>query len=131
MEHPMNFGGVPGEQVPQVDPEDIKAAWSLVKEIEKNRPPGLSGTIGIDCSLFKRVCKPGANVEAVAYRNMIVGGLCRLNPEVLESWTTDGEVNEAVFRAIAQVRVKWVGIGPNERAFPFDVDEFQRLLREC
>jgi hypothetical protein len=55
------FGGKPGESVPEVDPEDLKALWRFCEEQQAH-----SVAAGVD--VLKSVCKPGANVEAKWYR---------------------------------------------------------------
>lgn len=59
-----HLGGKPGEAVPEVDPEDLKALWREQQKIQAMHP-GQHAT-GID--VMKAVCKPGSNVEAVWYR---------------------------------------------------------------
>ena len=57
--------GSPGEPVPQVDPEDVKAVWKLGEEVKKDHP---GGGVAIGMSIFEHTCKPGAIVKAVIYR---------------------------------------------------------------
>ena len=52
------FGfGRPGEAVPTVDPEDVKAVWECSSEFERENP-GRQRAVGIE--IFKRACSPGA-----------------------------------------------------------------------
>jgi hypothetical protein len=39
------FAGEPGEPVPKVGPEDVKAVWKLLEEVKKDRP-GVNVGIG-------------------------------------------------------------------------------------
>jgi hypothetical protein len=49
--------GAPGEPVPQVDPEDVKAVWKLGQEVKKDHP---GGGVAIGMAIFEHTCKPGA-----------------------------------------------------------------------
>ena|SRR5207247_1890550 len=63
------FGGKPGEPVPQVDPDDLKAVWEINHEVQTSHP----GERVTGISVLEHACKPGADVKAVAYRAMILG----------------------------------------------------------
>ena len=76
------FGGKAGEQVPQVDPSDMKALWGLGEDTRKRHP---EGNVAIGVSLLQAYCKPGANVMAINYprqhgRNASTLGSSRDNP---------------------------------------------------
>jgi hypothetical protein len=70
LEPPPNFGGRPGEPVPEVHPEDLKTLWQIEKDVQATHP-GQSVAVGRD--LMIQACKPGANIEAVSYRAMTLG----------------------------------------------------------
>ncbi len=125
------FGGKPGDPVPEVDPKDVKAVWELRKDVERRRPEGSTGTIAISNRVFERVCTPGANVVAVAFRTMKLSLLCALHPDFLAELTNEAEPVDAVFSAIAQVSMEWPEIGVTRYSPPFDVEQFERLLREA
>jgi hypothetical protein len=55
--------------VPKVDPDDLKAAWKIYCD-EQDGVNGAQSAISI--RILERVCKPGADVEAVAYRVMML-----------------------------------------------------------
>ena len=131
MEQTPRFGGEPGEPVPQVDPKDVKAAWELCRDVERGRPPESKGGIAICTSVYERVCTPGANVIAVAYRTLKLNLLSTLNPEFLAPWTTEGKPQDVLFRAIALVSMEWLETGVTYYGPPFDLEQFDRLLHEA
>lgn len=122
------FGGKPGEPVPQVDPEDVKAAWELGRNVQK-RHPGQQVAIG--WQIFERTCKPGADIRAVTYRASVLGLLRHAAPEVLEPWTKEDQLEAVIFRAAAQVPMEWMGFGIVRQGFPFDFEDFMRRVREA
>src|SRR5262245_40271416 len=67
-QQPPRFGGQPGEAVPAVDVENLKAAWRLVKDVEALNP--VNPTVNFES--YKQVCKPGADVKSVWYRTMLL-----------------------------------------------------------
>src|SRR2546430_5589606 len=76
------FGGKPGEPVPQVDPDDLKAVWEINHEVQTSHP----GERVVGISVLEHACKPGADVKAVAYRAMILGLLTLLFQQNLAPW---------------------------------------------
>lgn len=118
-----HLGGKPGEAVPEVDPEDLKALWREQQKIQAMHP-GQHAT-GID--VMKAVCKPGSNVEAVWYRMSMFWLLTMAATEQTTPWMKDGEPVEAVFRTIATIPMEWIGHTPRQ-GLPFDVEEFFRRL---
>jgi len=72
------FGfGRAGEQVPQVDPSDMKTLWALGEDSRKTHPDG--GVI-IGVEVMRALCKPGANVTAISYRAGKIEMLRRILP---------------------------------------------------
>jgi len=61
--------GKPGEPVPEVDPEDLKTVWQLYDEMAKSNP---GERFSIELSVLEEVCKPGADVQAVWYRQAAI-----------------------------------------------------------
>ena len=64
MEQPFE-GWNPGEPVPQVDPADMKALWEYGRSLDP-REKAMGG------SCLKHVCKPGADIWAVASRHAVL-----------------------------------------------------------
>jgi hypothetical protein len=64
--------GMPGEPVPQVDPEDVKAVWNLGQAVKKSHTRQWGHIRYVD---FEHTCKPGTIVQAVVFRANMVGML--------------------------------------------------------
>jgi len=124
---PPSFSGNPGEHVPQVDPDDLKAIWELGREVERDHPEG-NGAIGL--GLLKHACKPGADIEAVTYRGSMLGILDMVAQEQLAPWKKEGLLDDSVFHTAATIPLEWMGVGIVRQGLPFDVNEFFRRLRE-
>ena len=140
--NPPSFGGNPGEPVPEVDPEDVKAIWQETRD-RQARHPGQNVATGF--GRMKAICKPGANVQAVWYRSTMIWLLNRFAQEQLAPWVKDEQVSDAVFRTMATIPMQWAvhtpqeGLSINveeffhrlrEQGLPIDVEEFFRRLRE-
>lgn len=119
------FWGEAGESVPQVDPSDIRAAWELGQEMEKNH---LGVNVGIGVDVFQHACKPGANIQAVTYRANMLGMLLHVAPSMMEPLVQDKL--DAAFRAAATIPMEWIG-AEVRKGFPFDADDFIRRVREA
>src|SRR5881392_1038946 len=72
---PPQFGGKPGEAVPEVDPNDIKAVSQFYQEMAKDHP---CEQFAIGIELLGQVCKPGADVTAVYYRASMIEMIAKL-----------------------------------------------------
>jgi hypothetical protein len=124
------FGGASGESVPQVEPEDVKAVWKLGlgRGMESGHPGG-QRAIGVE--VCKAACKPGADISAVCYRGMMLGLITRHAQEQLAPWVNEGEMDNAIFRAIAEIPMEWMGVGIVRHGPPFDFEDFVRRVREA
>jgi hypothetical protein len=120
----MQFGGKPGEPVSEVDPADVKLVWQVQKDAQDPHR-GMGAAIGAD--LIRKACTPGADIEAVGYRTMLLWMMDHIAPEELARFMRDGEPEESVFRAAAKIPVEWMGVGIARQGPPFDVNEFLRL----
>lgn len=120
------FGGAPGTPVPEVDPSDVKAAWSLTQETKKAHPENV---VGIGEEIFEAHCTPGANIQAIFYRANMIGMLQLVMPESVNPLVQDNL--DAVFQTAATIPMEWMGSGIVRRGFPFDADEFVRRVREA
>jgi hypothetical protein len=118
------LGGAPGEPVPIVDPEDVKAVWQIFDEIRRTHPNQAVGVAGLVA-----VCGSGANIPAVTLRAGMIGLVLNTLPAELAPWTKEDRVDDAVFRAIAQVPMEWLGVGIERQGWPFDVEDFMRRVR--
>lgn len=120
------FGGKPGEPVPAVDPEDVKAVWSIGREVERTHP---GQQIAIATGIFEQACKPGADVQAVAYRASWLSLIMSHGRELLEDCIQGTEPTDAIFRAAALAPMQWMEVGVVREGLPIDEDEFKRLAR--
>ena len=123
------FGGKPGEPVPQVDPDDLKAVWEINHEVQTSHP----GERVVGISVLEHACKPGADVKAVAYRAMNLGLLTLLFQQKLAPWLApwikaDWRLDDVVFRIGAKIKMEWMEVGVPQNSVLFDIDEFRRLL---
>jgi hypothetical protein len=125
------FGGEAGEPVPEVDADDVKAIWQTYREAQDAEP---GRHIAIDSIVLEKICKPGANVQAVVYRQCQLHLLKTLAEqhvipkESMDSLTTGGEYKDSVFQAIAKISMEWIGRGRRE-GLPFDVEGFLQAAR--
>lgn len=119
------ISGVPGDPVPQVDPEDIEAVWKLGEDVKKDHP---GGGVAIGMAVFEHACTPGANVKAVIYRANQTGILRMVAPEVMEPLIE--EKLDAVLRTAATIPMEWIGREVH-KGFPFDADDFIRRVSEA
>ncbi len=126
MEDTAPFGGKPGEPVPEVDPKDIKAVWKVYRDVAKKHPGERAEQVAVGSEFLERVCKPGANIWAVWYRNAMLHTLTAW--EELSPWIKNGELDDALFRAAATIPMKWAEVG-QRLDFP-DEQDFLRRVRE-
>jgi hypothetical protein len=91
--------------------------------------PGGQRAIGV--AVCKAACKPGADISAVCYRGMMLGLVTRHAQEQLAPWVNQGEMDDAIFRAIAEVPMEWMGVGIVRHGPPFDFEDFMRRVREA
>jgi hypothetical protein len=124
--NPRLFGGRPGERVPEVGAEDLKALWRVQQEVQARHPGTQVGT-GMD--IAQQICKPGADIQAIGYRLGMLWLMSQVVGERFSQFTKDGQPSDAAFRAAAKIPVAWMG-GPPTQQPPFDVEEFLRLCGE-
>ena len=123
-ESPQKFGGEPGEPVPEVDAEDVKAVWKIQSDLQA-RHPGEQVATGM--GLLQAACKPGANIEAISYRASQLFLMSFYAPEHLEKMTANGQPSDSVFSAVAKMPMEWMGVGIVRQGPPFNFDEFLHL----
>jgi hypothetical protein len=141
-EEPPQFGGKPGTPVPIVDPEDMKAIAREYADIQRRYP---GEAIAITARVLQPLCSPGADMQAVGYRQAQLGILKLISEQQakaddseirtqLESFRTqiaplikDGEFTDAAFKAMARVPMEWMAAGVVREGPPYDFEEFLRL----
>lgn len=109
------FGGAPSEPVPPVDPADLERIWSFSQTAE---------TKATGIALLQHLCSPGANVQAVGYRSMMLWLLQSTAPDVLARWWHGDRFDATVFAVMARIKVEWMEVGIIRNDLPFNVDEF-------
>jgi hypothetical protein len=114
----------PVGSVPVVDLERVKTAWERVKKIEWKDDRGLCAVAGGD---YNR--KPDVTAQAIGYRAAMLGLMRQVMPQTLAPWTNEDQLDDAVFRAIAEVPMEWIE-GPRQD-LPFDIEDFMRRVREA
>ncbi len=119
--------------VAAVAPADLKAVRAFSRGVQA----ATGGQAGmIELGLYRRVCSPGADIDAVWYRASMLG-LLEMLPQVspqmfpespLTSWTHDGELDDAVFQVAATFPMKTMEVGVVRDGLPFDVEEFVKQI---
>jgi hypothetical protein len=108
--------------VPAVDPLDLQRVFTTMRTIHEQAPGQQSGAI--DIGIYKKLCGPGADVNAVWYRaSMLLMVLCH-GPLAGKR----GDLDEKVFRIAAKFPMKRMEPGVPQRGLPFDVNEFLKQL---
>jgi hypothetical protein len=129
-EEPPQFGGKPGEPVPEVDVDDIKAVAQGCDAILRDAP---GEQIGIGFEVIEQFCKPGADARSVMYRHGQLSLLKlmaqhKLIPEdTANKFITDNGFTDAAFRAMAGIPIQWMEVGVVRDSPPYDFDEFLSL----
>lgn len=108
--------GKPGEAVPVVEVEDIKAVYRLHQELGA-RHPGKQVAVGM--SLLQSAC-PEADIRAVAYRCSMLQMLERL----LQPAWDGGQLSENSFKAAAKLDLEWMPVGVVKKGLPLDLEMF-------
>jgi hypothetical protein len=126
MDAPPTFFGKPGEPAPPVDPEDLKTAYDIFEETAREHP---GGHVGVGVGIFKSACKPGAEIQSVVYRAMMLQLVLKVAKEQMSPWIKNGQPDSALFREMAQLPMEWMGNEVERKGFPFDPEELLRRLR--
>jgi hypothetical protein len=109
--------GKAGEDVPTVDPTDVKAVWSYHQELKMQHP---GKQVGVDLNVLARICTPGADIRAVSYRCTTLHDLEQL---LAPAWT-GGNLSENALKVAAKMYLQRPPIGVVQNGFPFHVEEF-------
>lgn len=102
--------------VPSVNPEDIKQIWPLAS---------LEGG-GIHVNLLAERLSPGANVNAVFARAMLVRAL--MQQGLLDKWRDGNTPMDKVFAVAATVALKPQFTSEKEGTMDFDTEAFLAAL---
>ena len=124
MNVPEALFGKPGEPVPVVDPNDLKAVWKMRKEIERTHP---GQHIAIALGVVEHTCKPGADAKAVSYRASLLAMIMTYGRDELADCLEGTEPTDAIFRAAAITKMEFMPVGVERQGPPMDVDQFMRI----
>ena len=78
--------------------------------------------------VFTQACPPGADIQSLTYRAMMLQVFVSHAQNQVAPWTKDGHLTEGVFREVAQVSMEWMGVGVERKGLPFDADELLRRI---
>ena len=123
----LSFGGNAGDAVPAVDVADLKSVWTIYRDIESAHP---GRKTAVDSRLIEGACSASADIHAVMYRLWMVGFLETMPGNLLAKWKENERVDDAVFRVIARVPMKWMETGVPQSEMPLDVQSFLEELRQ-
>jgi hypothetical protein len=112
-------------EVPAVNSSDLKKVWQLFSDFQ-DRNLGQCGSIG--STVYESVCNSGADVVSVWYRASMLRVLKEMMPELLASWTHDGQLDDVVFEVMSTFPVQKMKIGVAREGPPFDVEEFVKQI---
>lgn len=103
--------------------------WNFQDDFQA-RHPGQS--VAVSASSYQQVLRSGANADAVWYRLSVfrVVQLITKTGAAQLPWLPDSKPSEAVFKALAVVPMQFLAVGKPASGFPFDVDEFSKLVDE-
>jgi hypothetical protein len=124
MENP-SASGNPEDQVPQVNPEDIKTAWNIYADVQA-RHPGQQVAIGR--GVLEQAFTVGTDVQAVCYRTGFLALMVKDSDGLLNQWMEGDRPTDAVFKVAAEIPMERVVTGVVRQGPPFDVEEFLRRL---
>jgi hypothetical protein len=125
------IASVTREQIPCVDPGDIKSAWNLETELEEiTAPYKVEG----QCLLFSQdmfgpVFKPGADLESIGFRKAQLFFAIKFaeHGKIDFPYIRNGKPDDAVFKAFATVPMTGFHKGMGE--FPFEMEELIRIIQ--
>jgi len=118
------FFGKAGEPVPVVDVADMKVMWAHGQKLKAQHPGGVAVEVGI----WKQLCSPGADIQAVAYRCQMLG----LLEMMLRAAWTGGELSVNALKVAARIDLHWMAVGVAQNGFPFNLEGFlAEVLREA
>jgi len=90
--------------VPEVDPEDLKTVWRFFKPQIGGHAP----RVGFE-RLLKRLCKPGADLQALRYRAWMMSLVAMIIQTQQLAPDEAGTLDMKVFTAMAKIPLEWMG----------------------
>jgi hypothetical protein len=114
-----------GKKVPEVNFADFKAMWEYGQRVKERHP---KGGVAVGTGIWKQVCSPDADIDAVFHRVSILG----LVEMLLEDMWTGGQLSDNVLKAACKVEMEYMPVGVVHEGFPFDVvDLFMKAKAEA
>lgn len=110
---------------PAVKVEDLKSVWRLFGDMQAIGP-GKSKAAGE--IIYKSVCSPGADVQAVWDRAGMLAAILEIRPELAAAWIQDGRPDDAVFEVAATFPMENMEPGMVREGFPLDMGEFVKRI---
>jgi hypothetical protein len=124
------YVGKPGEQVPPVDPADLKAVWKAYEDTKERDPATRAGGLFVGSGILQRACSPQADTRAVIYRCWLLRMLEFFPGDFWQTKLNDGQFLEAAFKVGARMPLEWMAIGQPRKGLPFDLTAFIEEVRK-
>lgn len=118
-----------GDNVPEVDPSDIRKLWMLYRTLE-NTSAAVGTSAAIDMGVMKQECGAGADVLAVWYRISILQ-LMAMTVTSLTRWMHDGTPDDVLIQVAAKFPMEWMTPGLIHSGPPFDTEEFLKQVENA
>jgi hypothetical protein len=114
-----SLGQNPGDPVPPVRPEDLKALWDLFEET--------GGRAVFFGDTLKDKFPQGTDLRALNYRCMqlLVFGAAPEMPPLKQ----EGKMPEAVLRVASRFPMVWQVVGAKDQGQPYDLEAFLEEVR--
>ena len=110
-------------EAPPVNPADLLAVWNLIRQAHAQRSPDDLTSVTVYFGALQKSCGPGADVEAVSARTLMLGILSQVNPRWMDQPHADKIIEVA---ARFPLNLPQLGVESNEP--PFDVREFVKQI---
>jgi hypothetical protein len=110
-------------EAPPVSPADLLAVWKLIRQAPTQSSPENQFSTTVYSRELQQSCGPGADVEAVAARTLMLDILSQVSPRWMEQSNVDKIIEIA---ARFPFKLPQLGVESNEP--PFDVREFMKQI---
>jgi hypothetical protein len=110
-------------EAPPVNPADFLAVWELIRQARTQSPAENQFSTTVHCRALQQTCTPGANVEAVAARTLMLDILSQVRPRWMEQ-PNAGKILELAARF--PLTLPQLGVESDEP--PFDLREFMKQV---
>ena len=107
-------------EAPPVNPADLLAVWNLIRQARAQKSPEDDTSIAI---FPQNSCDPGADVEAVGARTLMLDILSQVSPRWMDQPNAD-----KVIELAARFPLNLPELGVESHEPPFDVREFMKEI---